>query len=217
MGARDQAAAPLLTGVIEQRPIRPQNEIEMLDVGFGERFRIRPHTSLLSAWKAASVTARSCRASASRTNLDSEPVYLKALAGIGDSSGRPINRSDREPGLQCRLDRQRRTGRRVGPPARTPARNGVRVNGWPQSSWDETETLDCAIDAAKVRGTGLRGPRQRADDSELGAPRECATGSPVPGKVALPKVADPDYATGAQMTAASRGIARCPGGPWGQD
>ena len=107
----------------------------------------------------------------------------------------------------------RASGRPPGPNAH---RNGVRVNGWPQSSWDETETLDCAIDAAKY-GTGLRGPRQRADDSELGAPRECATGSPVPVKVALPKVADPDYATGAQMTAASRGIASCPGGPWVRD
>lgn len=148
----------------------------MPDVGFGERLRIRPHTSLLSAWKAASVTARTCRASASRTNFDSEPVYLKALAGIGDSSGRPINRSDREPGLQCRLDRgcdhgnvAPGVGSAAGPNA---ARNGVPVNGWPQSSWDETETLDCAIDAAKY-GTGLRGPRQRTDDSELGAPRVC--------------------------------------------
>ena len=107
----------------------------------------------------------------------------------------------------------RASGRPPGPNA---ARNGVPVNGWPQSSWDETETLDCAIDAAKY-GTGLRGPRQRADDSELGAPRECATGSPVPGKVALPKVADPDYATGAQMTAVSLGIASSPGGPWVRD
>jgi hypothetical protein len=57
------------------------------------------------------------------------------------------------------------------PPARTPP-VGAPVNGWPQSSWDETETLDCAIDAAKY-GTGLRGPRQRTDDSELGAPRVC--------------------------------------------
>ena len=63
----------------------------------------------------------------------------------------------------------RASGRPPGPNA---ARNGVRVNGWPQSSWDETETLDCAIDAAKY-GTGLRGPRQRTDDSELGAPRVC--------------------------------------------
>ena len=103
-------------------------------------------------------------------------------------------------------------GSAAGPNA---ARNGVPVNGWPQSSWDETETLDCAIDAAKY-GTGLRGPRQRTDDSELGAPRVCHR-PPVPGKVALPKVADPNYATGAQMTAVSRGIASSPGGPWVRD
>ena len=101
------------------------------------------------------------------------------------------------------------------PPARTPpvtasrstagrSRRGTRPKRW-------TVRLTRPSTARACEG------RVSAPTTASWAHRECATGPPVPGKVALPKVADPNYATGAQMTAVSRGIASSPGGPWVRD